>query len=203
MPNAPETEIVFFEGFDDIDGVAPVEILTAAGFPVRVVGFPAGTTTVTSAHGLRIKLAADIGTAPELVVVPGGGWGDGAGVGVRALVGTSLPERLAELHRRGTVLASVCTGAMVLAAAGVLNGRPAVTHRVALEDLAGAGAEVHPDARVVDDGSVVTSGGPAAGIDLALRLVERFQGPEAAERAAVRLEHRRAGPTLVTAAVAA
>lgn len=200
---APATEIILFDGFDDIDGVAPFEILTAAGFPMRAVGFPAESGAVTSAHGLRIEVTADLGPAPALVVIPGGGWNEGHAVGVRSLVSTPLPERLAELHGQGTVLASVCTGAMVLAASGVLAGRPAVTHRTALDDLAAAGADVRADARVVDDGSVVTSGGPAAGIDLALRLVERFRGPAAAELAAERLEHQRVGPTLVNNAVAA
>jgi transcriptional regulator GlxA family with amidase domain len=200
---APATDIPLFDGFDDIDGVVPIEILTAAGFPVRVVGFPPGAGAVTSAHGLRIEVAGEIGTAPGLVVIPGGGWGDRSPVGVRSLVGTGLPARLAELHAAGTVLASVCTGAMVLAAAGVLADRPAVTHHTALEDLAGAGADVRADARVVDDGSVVTSGGPAAGIDLSLRLVERFLGAAAATRAAERIEHRRVGPTLVTSALVA
>jgi transcriptional regulator GlxA family with amidase domain len=200
---APATEIILFDGFDDIDGVVPFEILTAAGFPVRAVGFPAGTGMVTSAHGLGIEVTADLGPAPDLVVIPGGGWNGGHAVGVRSLASTPLPERLAELHSQGTVLASVCTGAMVLAASGVLAGRPAVTHRTALDDLAGAGADVRADARVVDDGSVVTSGGPAAGIDLALRLVERFLGPAAVELAAERLEHQRVGPTLVNNAMAA
>jgi transcriptional regulator GlxA family with amidase domain len=96
------------------------------------------------------------------------------------------------------VVASVCTGAMLLAAAGLLRGRPAVTNRIALEDLARAGADVRPQARVVDDGSVVTCGGPAAGIDLSLRLVERFLGAPAALAAAHRIEHERVGPTLIS-----
>ncbi len=208
MTNAPDsavpaTDILLFEGFDDIDGVVPIEILIAAGFPVRVVGFPPGVGAVTSAHGLRIEIADDISDAPHLLVIPGGGWADHSPAGVRPLVETALPAKLAALHAAGTVMASVCTGAMVLAAAGVLTDRPAVTHHSALQDLAGAGADVKADARVVDDGSVVTSGGPAAGIDLSLHLVERFLGAAAAGRAAERIEHQRVGPTLVTSALAA
>ncbi len=173
-PAPPRTEILFFDGFDDLDSIAPLEILTAAGFPVRAVGFPGEASTVRSAHGLTIGLDGPIGEAPE------------------------LPSLLARLHARGTVVASVCTGAMLLAAAGLLEGRPAVTNRIALEALAQSGAGVRADARVVDDGSIVTCGGPAAGIDLALRLVERFLGPGAATAAAERLEHERIGPTLVS-----
>jgi transcriptional regulator GlxA family with amidase domain len=86
---------------------------------------------------------------------------------------------------------------MLLARAGLLQGRPAVTNRMALDDLAAAGADVRRDARVVDDGSVVTAGGPAAGIDLGVRLVARFAGEQAGQDAAARLEHEPVGPVLV------
>ena len=212
----PLTEVVVFDGFDDLDAIAPLEILTAAGFPTRVVR-PAGhATTVHSAHGLVMHVdavlmtASDLAAAPEpssgadadaqagpaLVVVPGGGWLDAA-PGVRDQCEGPLPDVLAARHDAGAVMASVCTGAMLLARAGLLAGRPAVTNRNALDDLAAAGADVRRDARVVDDGSVVTAGGPAAGIDLAIRLVARFAGEEAAQEAAARLEHEPVGPVLV------
>jgi putative intracellular protease/amidase len=191
----PLTEILVFDGFDDLDAVAPLEILTAAGFPTRVVR-PAGqAATVRSAHGLVLDVAAELGS-PALVVVPGGGWLDAA-PGVRDQCEGPLPAALAALHETGTVVASVCTGAMLLARAGLLTGRPAVTNRNALDDLAAAGADVRRDARVVDDGSVVTGGGPAAGIDLAIRLVARFAGEDAGRDAAARLEHEPVGPVLM------
>lgn len=93
----------------------------------------------------------------------------------------------------GTTVAGVCTGGILFAAAGLLGGRPAVTHRSALEDLAAAGAEVIDDARVVDDGDLITCGGVTAGIDLALALIERRHGVAAAERAAEELEYGRHG----------
>jgi transcriptional regulator GlxA family with amidase domain len=188
---------VVFDGFDDLDAVGPLEILAAAGFPVRAVRAPGQAAAVRSAHGLTLDVPARLGDDPGLVVVPGGGWADGAPSGVRNHCQGELPGRLAELSRGGTVLASVCTGAMLLAAAGVIRGRPAVTNRLALDDLAAAGAAVQREARVVDDGNVVTSGGPSAGLDLAIRLVARFAGPDAAARAADRLEYAPAGPVLV------
>lgn len=193
MP-APATDILFFDGFDDLDAVGPFEVLTAAGFPVRAVSFPDDASTVRSAHGLSLDLNASLGEHPQLVVVPGGGWFND-GPGARTLAGSGdLPARLAALHAAGTILASVCTGAMLLATSGLLTGRPAVTNRHALAALAAAGADVHADARVVDDGDVVTAGGPAAGLDLAVHLVGRFLGPEAGARAAARLEHTPVGP---------
>src|ERR1700729_579688 len=206
-PNSPLplTEIVVFDGFDDLDAIAPLEILTAAGFPTRVVR-PAGhAATVHSAHGLVMQVDAELMSAPVLasaagvepssgpgadaqasaglVVVPGGGWLDAA-PGVRDQCEGPLPAMLAARHDAGAVLASVCTGAMLRARAGLLSGRPAVTNRNALDDLAQAGADVRRDARVVDDGSVVTAGGPAAGLDLAIRLVARFAGEDAGREAA-------------------
>ena len=192
----PLTEIVVFDGFDDLDAIAPLEVLVAAGFPARLVRPAEHPATVHSAHGLVLEVAESLGDAPGLILVPGGGWLDGT-AGVRDQCEGPLPATLAARHDAGTVIASICTGAMLLARAGLLQGRPAVTNRMALDDLAAAGADVRRDARVVDDGSVVTAGGPAAGIDLAIRLVARFAGEQAGQDAAARLEHQPVGPVLV------
>jgi putative intracellular protease/amidase len=201
MTNAPlpSTGSLVFDGFDDLDTVGPLEVLANAGFAPRLVR-PAGTAvTVRSAHGLRLAVDDELtlDAAPQLLLIPGGGWLDGAD-GVRTQAATELPSLLARVHERGTVLASVCTGAMLLAAAGLLEGRAAVTNRNALGDLEAAGADVQADARVVDDGEIVTGGGPAAGIDVALRLVARFRGDAAAAAVAAGIEHHPVGPLLVT-----
>jgi transcriptional regulator GlxA family with amidase domain len=79
---------------------------------------------------------------------------------------------------------SVCSGAFVLAAAGLLDGRPATTHWSALERLPeyGKDIEVRPDDRFVDDGNVITAAGVSAGIDMALHLIARLDSVEAARR---------------------
>lgn len=198
-PTGHQVEILFFNGFDELDSIGPWEVLDGAGFDVRAVGVPGGPTTVEADHGLRVQVDGPIGAHPDLLVVPGGGWVDGGVWGVRPLVEAGeLPTVIAQLHATGTVVASVCTGAMLLGAAGLLRGRPAVTNRRALDDLRGFGADVRPDARVVDDGDVLTSGGVLAGIDLAIRIVERYQGSAAATAAADRLEHQRRGPLVIT-----
>lgn len=194
----PRTEVLLFAGFDDLDAIAPLEILTEAGFPVTIVRPPSDPPRLRSSHGLSIEVDDTLSDDPELVIVPGGGWLDGAPDGVRPQCAGELPALLAGLHRRGAVLASVCTGAMLLAAAGVLTGRPAVTNRQALDDLAAAGADVQRSARVVDAGDVVTSGGPAAALDLGIALVERFAGARAAADAEARIEHERVGKVLVS-----
>jgi transcriptional regulator GlxA family with amidase domain len=82
----------------------------------------------------------------------------------------------------GAVVASVCTGSLVLAAAGLLDGRPATTHWGSLETLPrlGKDIEVRPDDRFVDTGAVITAAGVSAGIDMALHLVSRLHSPERA-----------------------
>lgn len=199
-PTLPAAEIVVFDGFDDLDAVAPLEILVGAGFPARLVRSPGHAPTVHSAHGLVLNVADELGS-PGLLVVPGGGWLDDA-PGVRDECEGLLPATVARLHGAGTVVASVCTGAILLARAGLLAGRPAVTNRLALDDLAALGADVRRDARVVDDGSVVTAGGPAAGLDLGIRLVARFAGEQAGRDAALRAEYEPVGPVLVGVATA-
>jgi transcriptional regulator GlxA family with amidase domain len=196
---APSTQILLFDGVDELDAVGPYEVLAAAGFAPRTV-VPAGhARRVTGGNGLALTADAELGERPGLLVVPGGGWLDARPTGVRALVSAGeVAPLLGGWHAAGTVLASVCTGAMLLTAAGVLAGRPAVTNRLALDDLAAAGADARGDARVVDAGDVVTCGGPLAGVDLAVRLVERWLGAAAGRRAAARLEHEPVGPLVVT-----
>jgi transcriptional regulator GlxA family with amidase domain len=82
----------------------------------------------------------------------------------------------------GVLMASVCTGALVFAAAGLLDGRPATTYWSQLEYLPtlGIGIQVRPDARFVDSGEVITAAGVSAGIDMALHLVRRLHSEERA-----------------------
>lgn len=203
MPTAtPNTQILFFDGVDDLDAVGPLEVLTGAGLPTKAVRPVGHSATIHTAHGLVIEVSDELDEAAELVIIPGGGWRDDNG-GVRDLIDGQLPAQLAVMHSQGTVLAAVCTGAMLLATAGLLTGRRAVTNRIALDDVAAAGARVHPEARVVDDGDLLTCGGPAAGLDLAVHLVSRFLGPAAGSAAADRVDHHPVGPVLLPAVAAA
>jgi hypothetical protein len=104
-----------------------------------------------------------------------------------------IPPVIAARHKSGATVASVCTGAFLLAAGGLLDGRPATTHHDDFDDLEADAAEVLRDARVVDDGDIVTSGGVTAGIDMALWVVEKYKGSEVADRVAAAMEYRRNG----------
>ncbi len=153
--------------------------------------------SVTASHGTRVGVDArlpgpgDEG-APDLLVVPGGGWtnrDETASAWAEAQRG-AIPDALAAHHAAGTRIASVCTGSMLLATAEVTDGRRAVTHASAMDELRESGAEV-VDARVVDDGDLLTAGGVTSGLDLALHVVEREFGDAVAERVATVIEYDR------------
>ena len=180
-------EIIVFDGFDELDAIAPFEVLRHAAdqgapFAVSLVGAD-GPGDIQAANGLAVRVEAGIGH-PDAVVVPGGGWLDRQGPGAFAQAHDGrLPARLGELAGSLRWTASVCTGAMLLAEAGLLNGRTATTNRGAHDQLRAAGTTVR-DERVVDDGNVVTAGGPSCGIDLGLWLTEKEAGAEIAARTA-------------------
>jgi len=190
-------EFLIFPGVDELDVVGPYETLATAGelgadVEVALVR-PESMNAVTASHGLLLTPDALLGAAPDLLVVPGGGWAAKAKTGAWGEYQRGkLPMAVAERHASGSTVAGVCTGALLMAATGLLKGRPAVTHASALEDLADAEAIV-VDARVVDDGDVLTCGGVTSGIDLALWFVEREFGVELAGRVAAQLEHERRG----------
>ena len=183
-------EIVVFDGFDDLDALGPHEVFSHAstrldGWSSTLVAVDA-PGTVTSAHGMVLTVSEVLGE-PDLVVVPGGGWFV-PGSGARAQADRDvLPRRVKELADSGTLVASVCTGAMILATAGLTTGRPAVTHPSAMDALEESGAIVRRDARVVDDGDLVTGGGVTSGIDLAFHLVAREADPETARAVAAHM----------------
>jgi transcriptional regulator GlxA family with amidase domain len=192
--------IVIFEGVDDLDAFGPFEVLVNAakgGADIQVQLLTAEPAEeISTSHGAVIKPHGVLRDDLDLLIVPGGGWNDRARHGAWAQAnGTVLPEAIRRHHRAGGMLASVCTGAGILAAAGVLEGRRATTHHSARRDLEDRGVEI-VDARVVDDGDVITAGGVTAGIDLALWLVERQWGQELADGIAREMEYERRGPVV-------
>ncbi len=190
-------EIPVFDGFDELDAIGPYEVLrtaselnTDAGWDVALVGAH-GPGEVVAAHGLRLSLAEGLGR-PDAVLVPGGGWTRrpprGTWHEVQAGV---LPARLAELAPSCRWVASVCTGAMLLAAAGLTTGRRVTTHHDDLDDLRASGARLVDGARVVDDGDLLTAAGVTAGLDLSLWIVQREYGPAVADAVASEIEYQR------------
>ncbi|MFC7075205.1 DJ-1/PfpI family protein [Haloarcula halophila] len=190
--------VVCYEGFDELDAVGPYEVFenaarAGAGWDVTLRSVRE-TERVTASHGLRVEPDGPLAAADaDLLVVAGGEWNTRGDKGAWAEAERGeLPEALAAAHDRGATVAGVCTGGMLLARAGLLDGRPAVTHRGAIDDLRATGAEVI-DARVVDDGDVLTAGGVTSGLDLAVHLVAREWGEDVAERVAREMEYERRG----------
>ncbi|MGA4989306.1 DJ-1/PfpI family protein [Nonomuraea bangladeshensis] len=191
-------DIVVFDGADDLDVVGPYEVLGLAGragqgVTVRLVSLD-GPRTVTTAGGLLLPAAGWAPQEADVLIVPGGGYATSETSGVRTELDSGrLPAALAAAARPGLVLASVCTGAMLLGAGGLLTGRACTTHHRAVEDLVAAGGR-YVKARVVDDGDVVTAGGITSGLDLAIWLVERHRGAQAAALVQQILEYERREP---------
>lgn len=190
---------MIFDGVGDLDAFGPFEVLVNAAragaeVEVRLVTLERAGEVRTS-HGATVRpdgVLDDFGI--DILIVPGGGWNDRAPQGAWAQAQDGrLPDAIRRLHEGGAVVASVCTGGGIVAASGLLDGRPAITHRAAVEELRERGVEV-VDARVVDDGDVVSAGGVTAGIDLALWLVERHWGTPLADHLAVGIEYERRGP---------
>jgi transcriptional regulator GlxA family with amidase domain len=174
--------IAVFEGAEELDFVGPWEVLAAWRFlgqddvEVVLVGDTIGA--VTCAKGLRVvpDTTWDELGAVDVLVYPGG-------YGTRTqLADEAVRARLRALAEHGTLMTSVCTGSLVYAAAGLLDGRPATTYWTAFDELLplGKGIEPRPDDRFVDSGEVVTAAGVSAGIDMALHLVGRLGSPEQA-----------------------
>jgi transcriptional regulator GlxA family with amidase domain len=121
-------------------------------------------------------------TSPDIVVVPGG-------FGNRMLLEHEpLHAWIRDVHETSTWTTSVCTGALLLAAAGLLDGVPATTHWLARDRLAELGAKPVPD-RVVEHGKIVTAAGVSSGIDMALHLVQKINGPEVAQAVQLGIEY--------------
>ena len=172
--------VAIWDGVEELDVVGPYEVLTAwgaqsNGSAVHVYTVAERADEVRCAHGLRLlpeRTWSDVGEI-DVLVLPGGNARPQA-------EDERVLDRVRELGENGTLMTSVCTGALILAAAGLLEGRPATTHWSALDSLASYGVEVRPEARFVDTGKVVTSAGVSAGIDMALHLVARLDSPERA-----------------------
>ncbi len=171
--------IWLWDGVEELDFAGPYEVLTAwardseRSIVVRTVAESA--EPITCSHGLRVlpDVAWSDAERFDLFLLPGGD--------TRPLLADDrFLERLRGLAGDGTLLTSVCTGALVYAQAGLLDGRPATTHWSALDRLADLGVVVDRDSRFVDDGDIVTAAGVSAGIDMALHLVARLESRDRA-----------------------
>lgn len=175
--------IALFEGAEELDWAGPWEVLAAWSqqWPddgVEVFTVARDSAPVTCAKGLRVLPDHSWETAPQfdVLVYPGG-------MGTRReLKDDAVLGWVRDLRERDTLMTSVCTGALVYAAAGLLEGRPATTYWGQLDYLGELDPtiELRREDRFVDSGEVVTAAGVSAGIDMALHLVARLHSEDRA-----------------------
>jgi transcriptional regulator GlxA family with amidase domain len=191
------TAILVFTDVEVLDFTGPFEVFSVASQLndhrlYQVYTFVCGdgaTTPVPSINGLKVFPDYNLAGMPEpdLLILPGGS-------GSRALTDNmELRKLVVQTLGRGGTVASVCTGARILAAAGLLDGLEATTHHTAIDEIASMapGAKVRGDVRFTDNGPILTAAGVSAGIDLSLYLVERQYGKDVADQTARYMEWER------------
>ncbi|OSI78934.1 DJ-1/PfpI family protein [Bradyrhizobium canariense] len=185
MAASVEIAILLYQGVTALDAVGPWEVLSRIpGAKVQFVGKEVGPVV---AEGGELLLGATHSISeticPDVLVVPGGSTTPGQ------MVDDEVLDWLRKVHRTSVWTASVCTGALILGAAGILKGQPATTHGYKMGVLRIMGAKPRPDERVVRSGKVVTAAGVSAGIDLALWLAGEIAGRERAEAIQLVIEY--------------
>lgn len=175
--------ILLFEKLAAQDAVGPYEVFRCVpGWEVEFAGLATGV--VRSEGGLGLSVDRTLGqiAAADMVLVPGGRGSD------ELLGNETVLSWLRQIDATTKWTVSVCTGALVLGAAGLLEGKRATSNWLALSDLAKYGADP-VGGRWVEDGKTITAAGVTAGIDMALHLVGREAGPEVAQAVQLGIEY--------------
>lgn len=178
--------IVLYPGLTTLDAIGPYEVLRfIPDCELRFVSHEPGPIVTDS--GILVLGAThsyDETPAPDIVLVPGSEANT-----TTAMADGRLLEWLNNAHQTSRYTLSVCSGALILAAAGILKGHPATTHWIAQDMLPKFGAEPQRDKRIVQSGKIITAAGVSAGIDLALFVVGEVCGRERAEIAQLLIEY--------------
>jgi transcriptional regulator GlxA family with amidase domain len=201
-------QIVLFDGFDPLDVVAPFEVLAAGSaatgglLEVTLVSAEGPRTVTSGTAGLALEATAALDPNLQgLILVPGASGPIAADPEtvdtipvLLARVGeTALPDLVREAFANtGMIVTTVCGGSLALAMAGLIEGRTAVTHRQGMDLLEATGVTT-VEARVVDDGNLVTAGGVTSGLDLGFYLLERLYGPKVALAVELLFQYERRG----------
>lgn len=176
--------IPIYERFTALDAIGPYEVLSR--LPGARVTFIAKESGPVRTDNDMLAITADATLAdipsPDVVVVPGG-------IGTRAMLGDDVMlDWIRTAHETSQWTTSVCSGSLLLAAAGLLDGKEATTHW-AVRDLLDAQGARYSERRVVEQGKVVTSAGVSAGIDMALTLAARIAGDDVAQAIQLYIEY--------------
>jgi transcriptional regulator GlxA family with amidase domain len=178
--------IPLFPQFTALDGIGPYEVLQRIpNFTVRFIGHERGVVRSDNGFlGIEVDATFEELARPDVIVFPGG-------IGTRPLLADDrVLDWVRRAHETTTFTTSVCTGSLVLAAAGLLDGLEATTHWGARDILSKYGVTVS-EARVVEhlDRRIITAAGVSSGIDMALRLVELLVDRTAAEAMQLMIEY--------------
>ncbi len=176
--------IALYDRFTALDAIGPYEVLSRLpGARVTFVAErPGPVSTDNGMLSVNAERSLQEVPTPDILLVPGGP-GE-----VAARAGGEVLQWLRRAHRDSTWTTAVCTGSLVLAAAGLLDGVPATTHWLAMDDLAALGA-LPTARRVVFEGKIVTAAGVSAGIDMALALAARIAGETVAQAIQLGIEY--------------
>lgn len=178
-----EIVFLFYEGMTALDLVGPYEILCRLpGARVRRVAKVSGAIQTDSGLILTAEYALSDISKADVLVIPG------AGSATNLSKYPEILDWIRSVHETTTWTTSVCTGSLILGAAGILSGRQATTHWAALERLSNWGA-VPLQERIVKDGKVITAAGVSAGIDMALTLTAEIAGQRFAEAIQLGIEY--------------
>jgi len=181
---AVQIAILIFENLTALDAVGPYEVLSRLpGADLRFVASETGPkTTETRALTLVADHSIDDVPKPDIVLVPGG-------LGTRELLDDErVLDWVRTAHESSQWTTSVCTGSLVLGAAGILDGLKATTYWAVLDRLREFGAEPTAE-RVVEQGKVITAAGVSSGIDMALQLAARVAGEDVAKAIQLGIEY--------------
>jgi transcriptional regulator GlxA family with amidase domain len=176
--------ILLFEKLAAQDAVGPYEVFRCVpGWDVHFAGLRVGEVRSEGGLGLSVDRTLEQTTEADLILVPGGRGSDDL------LADEDVLSWLREIDAVTKWTTSVCTGALILGAAGLLEGKRATSNWLALDELPKYGAEPVGGSRWVEDGKTLTAAGVTAGIDMALHLVHREAGPEVAQAVQLGLEY--------------
>ncbi len=179
-----EIAILIFDKLTALDAIGPYEVLRSVpGWEVKFVASAKGEVrTDSGALGIGADYTLDEVTDPEVVLVPGG---EGSR---HVMEDEAVLSWLRSVDESAKWTTSVCTGSLVLGAAGLLKGKRATSHWLFLDQLRDFGADP-VGGRFVEDGKTITAAGVSAGIDMALHLVGREAGPEVAQAVQLAIEY--------------
>ena len=192
MGNMISVGILLFNEVEVLDFAGPFEVFSLAEknreklFRVLTIG--ENGEMIHARNGLKVMPELNFATCPDLdiLIIPGGYGAEHLEIKNQVVI-----DWIRDQQQKVKILASVCTGALLLAATGLLNGKKATTHRMDIDRLEQEFPSVNVvrNVKYVDEGNIISSGGISAGISMSFHIVKRFAGIEVARQTAKRMEY--------------